>query len=331
MARDLNEQPPPSVLEAIGFEGASARVCEGGQVNTSWLVEGPRGKVVLRRSHVSRWSASVEWELALVDFVRERRWPAPAPLRALAHEPPFEHEGRLWAVLEHLPGTHPPADSTAMWHIYGRLMARLHRDLAGFPLDGQRPGFGKVWELDAWVAPAGAGSFNELLAQFGEEYPGLANAVRRYRYRSLRELARLHYPDLPDYPIHGDFGPDNLLWHDGQLSGILDFDWCRRDAQACDLAAAIRWDAMTGDHIRALMEGYEAVRLLDETEWALLPALTRAHLLFFIAFRLVEWKMLGGTRPAASIERTVRDRLPRTEGLERYLEDLRAGARTGGR
>jgi Ser/Thr protein kinase RdoA (MazF antagonist) len=306
-------------------------VLDNGQVNTLWLLESGERRAVLRRLHVSRASAAVEWEVALVRFVCERGWPAPGTLPAGSGTQVLECESRLWTAAEYLPGEHPPEDSTAMQHIYGRLLARLLRDMAAFPLDGQRPGFGKLWELDISVAPADAGSFNDLLRQFGEDYPGLANAVRRYRYRNLRELSRLHYPDLPDYPVHGDFGAENLLWQDGKLSGLLDFDWCCRDALACDLAAAFPWDHMTSDRIRALIEGYEEVRRLDDTEWALLPALTRAHLLSFVAFRLVEWKMLGGTRPAASIERTVRDRLPRTEGLERYLQDLRAGARPLGR
>jgi Ser/Thr protein kinase RdoA (MazF antagonist) len=210
-----------------------------------------------------------------------------------------------------------------MQHIYGRLLARLHHDLELFPAEGQRPGAGKVWELDTWVAPANSGSFNDLLAAFGREHAELELLIRRYRYRNLRELARLGYPDLPDRPIHGDFDASNMLWHDGQLAAVLDFDWCRRDALACDLAAALPWDQMTAGRIRALLEGYEEVRTLDEREWALLPALTRAHLLFFIAFRLVEWKLLGAERAAYSIARTVRDRLPRTEGLERYLASLR--------
>jgi len=331
MARGLTEQPPPAVLEAFGFTGASARVLEGGQVNTQWLVELQGRKAALRRLHPSRSAASVAWELEVQRFAAGRGWPAPRAAGHAQGEYILEHGGRLWTAAEFLPGKHPPEGSTAMQHIYGRLLARLHRDLAAFPLEGQRPGFGKLWELDSWVAPANAGSFNDLLAEFARDYPGLANAVRRYRYRNLRELSRLHYPDLPEHVVHGDFGAQNLLWEEAKLSAVLDFDWCRRDALACDLAAAFPWDNMTGDGIRAFLEGYEEVRPLDEAEWLMLPALTRAHLLSFVAFRLVEWKMLGGSRPAASIERTVRDRLPRTDGLERYLADLRIGARSIGR
>lgn len=326
MAHDLSERPPAEVLEAFGFAGAEARVLEPGQVNTQWLLEGGEDRAVLRRLHVARPARAVAWEQDLLAHTAERGWPVPSARQTPAGDLVLQHEARLWTCASFMEGRHPPEDSLAMHHIYGRLLARLHHDMAGFSLEGQRPGAGKVWELDAWVAPADAGTFNELLGQFARDYPALANVVRRYRYRNLRELSRLHYPDLPGHPIHGDFDPSNLLWHEGKLSAVLDFDWCRRDALACDLAASFPWDNMTGQRIRSFIEGYEEVRPLDDAEWALLPSLTRAHLLFFVAFRLVEWKMLGGTRPAASIERTVRDRLPRTEGLERFLLDLRAGA-----
>ncbi len=323
MTRDEMASVPGTVLEAFGFGEADVRRLDGGQVNASWAVRQADRELVIRRSHISRGASAVEWEQALVRFAGTGGWPVANPRAATAGRPVVLFGGRVWSASEFRGGEHPPQDSVAMQHIYGRLLARLHDDLAAFPLEGQRPGAGKLWELDTWVAPASSGSFNELLAQFGREHDELAALIRRYRYRNLRELARLRYPDLPDRPIHGDFDASNLLWKDGKLAAVLDFDWCRRDALACDLAAALPWDQMTGDRIRALIEGYEEVRPLDDTEWALLPALTRAHLLFFIAFRLVEWKLLGGERPTHSIGRTVRDRLPRTEGLERYLATLR--------
>ena len=329
MARDLSEPVAAEVLEAFGFGKAVCEPLPNGLVNAHWLAQGPDSRAVVARHHVSRMASAVAWEQTLREFAGARGWPVARPLATGNGATIFEHEGRLWTAATYIEGEHPSETSVAMHHIYGRLLARLHRDLEAFPVEGQRPGVGKVWELDAWVAPAEAGTFNDLLALFGHEHPELAGAVRRYRYRSLRELSRLHYPDLPDRPIHGDWGAQNLLWKDGSLSGALDFDWCRRDALACDLAAMLPWDDSNPSLEAALLRGYEEERPLDDAEWEATPALARAHLLFFIAFRLVEWKMIGGERPAYSIGRTVGQRLPRTEQLERSLGEIRRRAERG--
>jgi homoserine kinase type II len=331
MARDLSDTVPGQVLEAFGFEDASCERLVNGQVNAHWLAERRDERIVIARHHVSRAAASVAWEQTLREFAGSRGWPVAAPRNAANGATIFELGGRLWSAEGYLEGDHPSETSVPMHHIYGRLLARLHRDLQLFPVEGQRPGVGKLWELDTWVAPAESGSFNDLLALFGAEHSDLAAGVRRYRYRSLRELSRLHYPDLPDRPIHGDWGAKNLLWKDGALSGVLDFDWCRREALACDLAGMLPWDDSNPGLEAALLRGYEEERPLDDTEWEVLPALARAHLLFFIAFRLVEWRMIGGERPAHSIGRTVRERLPRTERLERTIGELRAAGRRVGR
>ena len=65
----------------------------------------------------------------------------------------------------------------------------------------------------------------------------------------------------------------------------------------------------------AFLGGYEHERRLDDAEWALLPALFRAQLLWFVTYRLVEWRTTGGQRPVASIARTVEKRLPALDAV----------------
>lgn len=315
---------PADVLTAFGFERATAVPFERANVNESWKIEHSNGVAVLRKAHVSRLADPVAWEQALIAFAAAKEWPVPVALPARNGDTVFAHSGRLWTAAVFLDGTHAPQDRPSMHHILGRLLARLHNDLAGFDDLSQRPGVGKSWELDATVAATDLRTFNALLEEFGKHYPDVASAVRRYRYRNLRELSRLHYPELPEHPIHGDFQPWNLLFKDGNLSGLLDFDWCRRDALVADLAPAFcTYNPLDLRLAKAFLEGYESVRPLAEEEWRLLPALVRAELLRFIAFRLVEWRLLGSERSVGSITRTATVRLPLFDETEQSILDLR--------
>ncbi|MEO8539454.1 MAG: phosphotransferase [bacterium] len=322
MTRDLADTVPSEVLEAFGYSGASADPFDKGLVNRHWLVSVDDRLAVFRRYHLNRSAAAAAWEQMLVEYAGAKGWPVSVPLRASNGATLLEHAGRLWAAGPYLDGADTPDDRPARYHILGRLLGRLHHDLSGFEVEGQRPDFGKTWELDAWIAPANVGTFNELLTEFGKTYPDLAAVVRRQRYRNLRDLSRLHYPDLPDMTIHGDFHRSNLLWKEGQLTGLLDFDQSRRDALACDLALLLMPHMPLDLRLAsALLEGYQAVRPLSDVEWELLPSLVRASLLWWVAYVLVEWRTNGGAPD--SVARTMTVRLPAFEAAEPSFRALR--------
>jgi Ser/Thr protein kinase RdoA (MazF antagonist) len=227
----------------------------------------------------------------------------------------------VWSCHRFLDGEPAASDTPASRHIAGRLLGRLHKDLASFEVGGQRPGLGKTWELDVMVEPAGMGTFNALVAGFGREYPELAATIRRQRYRNLRELSRLHYPDLADHPVHGDFSPPNLLFKDGQLTGLLDFDFSRQDAWLCDLAPLLMpFQPLEPRLAAGLFDGYQSVRRLSEAEWDLLPALVRASLLWWVAHLLVRWRFTGSA--PAGIARTLNQRFPAFDAFEPEVRAL---------
>ncbi|MGE0601955.1 MAG: phosphotransferase enzyme family protein [Dehalococcoidia bacterium] len=328
MDDDRSELVPETVLEAFGFVGANSKMFERGVINRHWLVARGDESIVIRRYHPSRTAAAIGWEQRLVQQAASRSWPVAAASPAADGSILFAHEGRFWAAAPFLPGESrsPGSETPAQYHIIGRLLGRLHRDLAGFASEGQRPDFGKLWELDAWVAPAGFGSFNQILRDFETEYPDLAQLVRRQRYRSLRELSRLKYPDLPELPIHGDFQRWNLLWQDGQLTGLLDFDQARLDAFVADIAPLLMPHMpLELPFARALLEGYQSVRPLSDTEWDLLPALVRASLLWWVAYVLADWRRTK-VEPGA-IFRTMTVRFPAFDAREAEFRSLRGRAR----
>lgn len=316
---------PADVLAAFGLSEAELRVIPEGAMNRHWRTETAAGPLVLRRYSSIRRLEGVRWEHRLVEHAAAKGWPVAVALPAVEKQTAVEFDGHAWSLHPFLEGEAPPSTSVASRRIMGRLLARLHRDLETFDDHSQRPSFGKVWELDAMVEPAGAGTFNQLLAGFGRDHPELASRVRRERYRNLRDLSRLHYPDLLERPVHGDFEPWNLLFKDGQLTGVLDFDQSRRDALACDIAPLLMpFMPLELKLAKALLEGYESVRPLSDLEWELLPALVRAALLWWVALLLVRWRQGAGDDAVMRIDRTVNTRLPAFEAAEAGLRAVRA-------
>jgi Ser/Thr protein kinase RdoA (MazF antagonist) len=316
------------VLECIGMDGSSFEVLPGGQQNSHWkLVTSDHQKLVLRRYSRRRTVAAIMWEHRMLLHATANGWPVAAPI---------VFDGRtildiagLWSVFPFLEGTIETVSHPAQHRIRGALLFRLHDDFKTFETGVQRPGFGRVWELDQVVIPSGFESFNDLLKLFGEEHGDLARQIQSLKYRNLRELARLGYGDLPSTPIHGDFNAQNLLFSRGELTGLLDLDSARCDARICDLAQAIwldclappAFDAVDPASAGAMAGGYAERYPVSETEVSLVAPLIRSAFLSFITLRLLQWADDDQTgRPVASIHRTLDRRVPELESVQQSLE-----------
>jgi homoserine kinase type II len=338
-AEELHE-----ALEAFGLADAETARLPGGKRNTHWRVtprESP--ELVLRRYHPQRTRRAVEWEFALLARAAADGWPVAQP-RTVGGRAVVEAHGSIWSLFPLLPGERPAAATSAFAGIIGRLLARLHQGLGrsdgNDALDSQRPGFGSAWELDQFVVGDGHASFNALLLQFAGEHAELGRQVRALKYHSLRELARLHYGDMPAQPIHGDFSPDNLLFTGPQLTGLLDFDSARRDALAFDVAQSL-WqccpspsnpDAISSSLAGAFLQGYAGHRPLTEADAVLIVPLIRAALLGFVLWRMLNWAAgADPDRAVASIARTLQRRLPALDAAGRELEAAVRAAGAGRR
>lgn len=97
---------------------------------------------------------------------------------------------------------------------------------------------------------------------------------------------------LPQGLIHGDLFKDNVLFNDGQLSGVLDFYNACHDTLLIDLAiTANDWcheqnGQINRDKLDSLIENYQQSRVLTTDELELLPVALRAAALRFWLSRL---------------------------------------------
>ena len=314
---------PEPIAAAFELDGGPVEPIASGRVNEHWLVWRGGERCVLRRYAAGQTAPSIAWEHRLLRHFAGRGWPVAAPLASAAGDSLAAAEGALFALFPFLAGAPVEFGTPAARTLKGRLLARLHADGARFE-EGQRPGLGRAWELDALAARADGLTFNALLATFAREYPELGRGVRAARYRNLRELARLGYGDLPDAVVHCDFHNDNLFFEGGHLSALLDFDWAHRDAAAYDIAVSLSldcltppvFDAVSPEAAGAFIAGYAGLRRLSEEEIALVPALIRAAWLSLVTFRLVQWHegWLPAGRAVASVARTVERRFPALDG-----------------
>jgi homoserine kinase type II len=324
-----------SVLACFGVTADAVRDIRTGRVNRHWRIVAGEAQYALRRYNAPRSVAAIAFEHDLLRHVAAEGWPVAPPLPAASGETIVEAEGQRFALFPFLPGRPAPYNSARHVRLKGRLLARLHQDMASWSAPGQREGFGRLWELDVFVSTLSPfATLNELLRAFALEHPDAARAVRVQKYTCLRELARLGYGELPAVPIHADFHHDNVLFQRGELTGVLDFDMARLDARVADIAASIALDCLAPPAhneldprtVHAFVGGYVEQTPLTDVELRLIVPLVRAFLLCGVTYRLTGWANQTDPGAIKSVHRSVTHRFPSFERLRGDLETAVAQA-----
>jgi aminoglycoside phosphotransferase (APT) family kinase protein len=243
-----------------------------------------RGGAAFVLKHFSAES-HVDWPytLRVAAALRARGWPTPEP----AEEPLIGPDGG-WVLFHRLPGRSErpaEADRPAEERARGRLLAALHESAVATGITDQRGGFASPAdvvadpELDRWLR------VHEAVA------PDEGRVLRRCREAAEAWFAANPAPDAPRSVIHGDFTPWNLLFDEGRLTGVLDFEGAHYTFQVADFA--LSWRGYHDDVLR----GYDEVRRLSDLEWRMVRPALWAWVFIGLKDILAAWHRHGGPRP----------------------------------
>jgi homoserine kinase type II len=111
---------------------------------------------------------------------------------------------------------------------------------------------------------------------------------------TLREYRNFDYAVLPRGAIHADLFHDNALFVDGQLSGIIDFDYVCEESFAFDIAVLLNdWcidsrGELDKARVAAMLTAYQAQRRLELKEIQALPLMLQFGALRFWMSRLYD-------------------------------------------
>jgi Ser/Thr protein kinase RdoA (MazF antagonist) len=267
--------PSAAATELLGLKPSRVRRLPGSG-NEHWLVTTDTGRFVVRRFARTHDWASVVWEQELIRELASRGWPV-----AESVEGPADLDGRLWMVMRRLPGR-PMATTTATSVLRGRLLARLHRDLADIEVP-QRPGRALGHE----VATELPDLLEDLPQVLAERVPDraleLSARMVEFTHRTLERLAQTDLDGLAVSAVHGDRMPWNILVYQGEVSGVLDFEKAHVELQATDVAFAT-WG---GRYEAEVLAGYSAEAGPPAWSPNLLPLLWSATCLYALQRHLV--------------------------------------------
>jgi homoserine kinase type II len=272
----------PLLVEAFGLgEVRSVTFIAEGLMNRNWRIEAGAGVFALKQI-IDVPVAKARRSLDLLTVLAARGLPVCAPRPSGHGEPVVEvgdHSYCLvgWAQGGHRQGVELEVDEAAE---LGVLLGRFHHGLAETPLlptPAQSPR-AKVTAPEAAVAEA-----DRFLALIGALETGepfdLATLQALEQRKVLLAEHAAHRPanEVPRGPFgwtHGDVQPLNILWHEGMVAAVLDWDRLgvrpyaeevARTAQVQFTTAEGRWDL---ERVAKFAAGYRSVLPLGVDELA---------------------------------------------------------------
>lgn len=272
-----------------------------GVENTNYGLDTVGARHVLTLFEARTDATSLPFCLGLTDHLATRGFPTPRPVARRDGSWVGTLNGRPAAVIEWLTGAWLRGPSAAEVEAAGAMLGRLH--LAAIDFRSRREN------------PAGPSAWQALADRSATVATGEDRAILESCRELLVELGDPFTDDLPASAIHADYFPDNVLFEDGGVSGVIDFYFGCTGPLAYDLAIALSAWGFDGagapipGAVDAFRRGYEAVRPLSSAEAHALPRLGKAAALRFTLTRLHDrvfhdpTKLVTPKDPAAFLRR----------------------------
>jgi homoserine kinase type II len=222
----MNKREIETVLENWNIgELISYRKARKGVVNINWIVKTTLGKYVLRKvTHFTKIE-DLKFEVNYLTYLKEHEFPyrIPAPIKTKNKQSFLKFKDSCFWLYDYIEGRDVKRFGYSELRECARMMAIYHNIIESSGLDNGK-GSGEVFNRKSVLK-----ELENFRAQI------LAKDKRDRKDRIfLKESSILiplmnsldcgEYSKFPKYPLHRDINPENTLWKNKKLVGLVDFE-----------------------------------------------------------------------------------------------------------
>jgi len=263
------------VGQPLSFKG----IAEGVE-NSNFYLQTDRGNYFLTLYEKRVHEDDLPFFLGLMEHLAARGIACPEPVRRKDGKQSTKINGRPAALVSFLTGLSVRRPDVGHCASAGDALARLHAAGADFAI--RRPN------------ALGISGWRELVEKTASGADGIERGLREVIASADREANARWPTGLPSGVIHADLFPDNVLFTNAQVSGLIDFYFACNDAFAYDLAVLLNAWCFENDGAynltkgQSLLSAYRKRRKLTAAEVAALPILCTGAALRFLLTRLFD-------------------------------------------
>ncbi|MSP95378.1 MAG: homoserine kinase [Alphaproteobacteria bacterium] len=275
------------------YDLGTAHVFKGiaeGVSNSNYYLQTDRGTFILTLYESRVEAEDLPFYLGLMEHLARAGIQCPTPVHARDGKTTRKLNDRQAAILSFLDGVSLRRPLPQHCTAAGVALAEIHAAGARFSVKRDN-----ALGLKGW---------RNLVRDCAPDADTIAEKMRSAIEEELAFLETSWPAPLPSGIVHADLFPDNVLFVDNKISGIIDFYFACNDSLAYDLAVTLNaWcfepdGAFNLTKARALIGGYETKRKLEKAERAAFPVLCRGAALRFLLTRLYD---LINHNPAALV------------------------------
>ncbi len=277
----------------------------GGGNSDNVLLQTYQGKKILKRYY---WSIdSTVYEHSIHNYLANKDFPSARLSINRSDATITISDKRLYAVYDFIEGYSyseyfcPPKIKRSFIAQAGEKLANYHQLIVGFipegkKLNGFKPHSNKLWRATAWHL--------NVIDQYREKVLDKSISDKRVRFFSriadklkheYEEADRLYEKadhQLPKLVIHSDYKPNNVLYNNQKISGILDFGDANLNFRVADVARGLstfcsrKRSIINQYDAKIFLNNYLSVQKLTQEEMASIPTLLRRGCLRHIIWSL---------------------------------------------
>ncbi len=269
------EKTRKAVRRTVGERPEEVEEIEEGLIHETYSVKVDDRELIVQFSGDEDDSSSLEHNLRCYELFQDTV-PVPDPVT----EQVEKLDGKKFMIVEKLPGETAESDITREKTTEaGKALAKIH-DQASFPHEGwmdlkkEDSTPRELLEgLELHRFEKGSLRRRKLDNMYSKKIPtlrenGFGDAAEEVE-KFLKENEGLFPKDFTAVPVHIDFSPDNVLFREEELTGVIDFDYMYAGLDVRDLAKSANsfWMHDPGadwDVREKFYEGYREIRELPE-------------------------------------------------------------------
>jgi len=293
IAEEIEGQDLAIVLSRFDI-GAIEKIMDyrkGSRRAAKMIVVTVKGQYLLKRRACGRdGRAQVDFAHAVQRRLAEHRFPVAGLIETIDGETLVEHEGRIYELFTFIRGKRFDKSNPAAAES-GRVLAHFHDILREFP---NEPEVKHSFHLRLSFVQKMEGALESLSNQeSAEQLEGIEETISflQSQYETAyKKVASVDFSSLPTSIVHSDWHPGNMLYKDGEIIAVIDFDSLRVSPRITDIAnGALQFsmrmgeaehvddwpDSFRGHTIQSLVQSYDQFTKLPlmASERAILPSL----------------------------------------------------------
>jgi homoserine kinase type II len=221
----MNKREIKAILENWDVGSlVSCRRLEKGVVNVNWIVKTSQEKYVLRKVTHFMKIEDLKFELNYLAYLKEHgfHYKIPVPIMTKNKENFLNFRGSYFWLYEYIEGRYIERFGYSELRECARMMAIYHKIVASSGLDNKHGSevFNRksvLKELEMFRA-----QIQEKDKQDRKERIFLKESS--ILIPLMKSLDGREYSKFPKYPLHRDINPENILWKNKKLVGLIDFE-----------------------------------------------------------------------------------------------------------